>query len=130
MSVGDVLPGLDAFRREADRVAADVRVAGWAAAERSAQRVADAVRARVRVAAKARLRAAVRVVSDEAGRQFLVGFDGDSLRASGLNPMVPVWHEFGTENMTANPALGAAMAADRPKYLADSEAALQPILER
>ncbi len=130
MSVQDVLPGLPTFQRDADRVGTGVSAAGWGVAERTAQRVADGVRSRVRVAAQARLRAAVRVIPDQAKRQVSVGFDADALQAAGLNPMVPVWHEFGTEKKTANPALGNALAEARPQYLADLETALQPLLER
>lgn len=111
--------GREQFDRDAATVADAIENGTRAVANATAERVATGVRARVRTAARARLRTALKVVEDEAARQFLVGFDDATLFASGLFPMVPVWHEFGTNKKPANPAMADAIAAERQSYIND-----------
>lgn len=121
--------GRAGFEAEAANIAAALEVRPRAVASAAAQRIATGVRARVRAALRTRLRAAVRVVEEPGARQFVVGFDDDALFNSGLFPMVPVWHEFGTQYKTANPAVGDAFAEERPRYLAEMRQAVTDILE-
>lgn len=111
------LVGLSEFDRKAAEVAAAVESRAREVAQATTNRVAARIRERVRSAVQKRLVAAVTTSVDTAAKQFLVGFDDARLFASGLFPMVPVWHEYGTNKMTANPAVGDALAAERERYL-------------
>lgn len=122
--------GRDQFLRDAERIAADVEKGSRAVANATAERVATGVRSRVRTALRARLRAAVKVIEEAGARQFHVGFDDVALFSAGLFPMVPVWHEFGTNKMTANPAVGDALAAERQRYVNEMEQAIGSVLEK
>lgn len=123
------LIGREAFERTAAAVAASVEARARDVAQETTLRVAAGIRSRVRSKVRHRLAAAVKTGVDPAQRQFVVGFDDAALIASGLFPMVPVWHEFGTDKMTANPAVGDALAAERQRYLQEMEQAVGGVLE-
>jgi hypothetical protein len=118
------LIGLDTFKRQAAATAAAIRARARTAAQQTAARVAARVRSHVRVAS-GQLRDAVTVEEHAAEQTFAVGFKD----VAGRNPMVPVWHEFGTKDMAANPALGDALAAERGRYLAEMRAAIDSALQ-
>jgi hypothetical protein len=123
------LQGLDAFNRKADAIAAGVEARAREVAAATADRVGGGVRARVRHAARARLQAAVRVIEQAASKQFVVGFDDAALFASGLFPMVAVWHEFGTRFKSPNPAVGDALGAERARYISEMREAVTSELQ-
>lgn len=83
----------------------------------TAQRVMAGIRARVRFATGKHLRDNVAMTENTAGREFLVGFKDAAGGASG-HPMVPVWHEFGTKKLPANPSVHDAVNAEREAYVA------------
>lgn len=123
------LLGLSEFNGKAARVAVDVEARARGVAEGTSNRVATGIRARVRHKLQARLRSAVRVVEEPGATQFVVGFDDAALDASGLFPMVVVWHEFGTKYKSANPAVGDSLSAERGRYLNEMRQAVTPVLE-
>lgn len=122
--------GREQFESTAAQVAEDVSARARAVANATADRVVLGVRSRVRAAVQARLRAAVTKVEDAAGQRFLVGFDDAALFASGLFPMVPVWHEFGTKFKSPNPAVRDASQSERPSYVSEMEDAIGGVLEK
>jgi hypothetical protein len=122
------LIGLADFNRSADRTAAEVEVRARAAADAAAHRIGLATRLRVRSAVRKRLRLAVVVREEPSASQFVVGFDDQALIAAGLPAMTPIWHEFGTKEMTANPALGDAVTAERQRYPNELRAAITGVL--
>jgi hypothetical protein len=112
--------GIDDYKRGADRVAKAIVDRTRAVASRTAARVADGIRSRVRYKTGVHLRHNVVIQEDAAGRRFLVGFrDITADDATGRNPMIPVWHEFGTRKLAANPAVGNSYEAERPHYEAE-----------
>jgi hypothetical protein len=88
------------------------------------QRVRDLVRRR----ARGRLAAAVTIEEDRNAGEVRVGFP-DRL-PGGLNPMVPVWHEFGTFKMPANPALGRATEITRAEHDREMRQAIERIMRK
>lgn len=126
MSVEQQLP---AFRQQVAAIANAMEQRARHVAHMTAQRVGAGIRARVRFATGQHLRNNVTVVEDTGGRQFAVGFRDATAGASG-HPMMPVWHEFGTEKMAANPAVGDSVAAERSAYETQMRAALSDALQR
>lgn len=86
-------------------------------AHRRARAVREAIQRRVRVNTGA-MRDGVVIVDDSAHHQFRV----EPQDIPGRNPMVPVWHEYGTAKMPARPAYGPAIDESRPVFLAEVEA--------
>jgi HK97 gp10 family phage protein len=127
--LSEVLTGVDNLLRAADRAAKAVADQTRGVASKSAMRIANGIRSRVRVD-KGNLRSRVAVAVDPAKRQFLVGFPNitESDRA-GWIPMLPVWHEFGTRKMTANPAVQTASNAERGRYEAEMRQAIASALK-
>lgn len=115
------LEGLPQFNQRAAAVASGIENGCRHVAQTTAQRVFAGIRARVRFDTGKHLRDNVQMVEDSAGKQFIVGFRDATQGASG-HPMVPVWHEFGTEKLAANPAVGDSVAAERKAYEAQMKA--------
>lgn len=86
-------------------------------AHRRARAVRDAVQRRVRVDT-GKMRDAVVIVDNSANREFRV----EPADIPGRNPMVPVWHEFGTSKMAARPAYGPAIDESRTAFLTEVDA--------
>lgn len=121
--------GIDELNRRSERAAVEVERRTRAVAQRSAGRVADGIRARVRYKTGVNLRNNVVVQEDASTRQFLAGFrDVTADDATGRNPMIPVWHEFGTRHLTANPAVGNSYEAERPRYESEMRSAIEGAL--
>ena len=105
----------------AENVESDIK----AVAHRRAQAVHASAQRRLPTAgstptATGKMRAALMIVDDSAHKQFRVEV-GD---IPGRDPMVPVYHEFGTVGTFAQPFLRPAMDENRAGYLAEVEAAI------
>lgn len=114
--------GLDGLTRKAEQFESAVRERTHAVAQKCASRIAIGIRARVRKAFQGRLAASVTIEKNTEQRTYSVGFQDQ--RSDGLHVMVPVWHEYGTSKMAANPAVGDAFAAELPFYQAEMQAAV------
>lgn len=129
MAATDMLVGLQAWNAAPDQIARAIESGTHDVAQASTGRIADGIRARVHVHLQGRLRSAVHVVEESGAKQFDVGFDDQALIASGLPAMTPIWHEFGTVHMQANPAVGDSYAAEKPRYEHDMEAVITRVLD-
>ena len=109
---------LGAFQQGVDRAATRIEAELRAVAQRTAGRVKSGVVARMREAT-GKMKASVHVVEEADKRQFRV----EAADVPGRNPMVPVWHEFGTSKMPAQPAFGPALEEVRADYAREGEAA-------
>lgn len=105
--------------RAASRLEAELR----ALAQRTSARVQRGAQARVRVRT-GKMQQHIRVYEDPDKRQFRIQVDD----VAGRNPMVPVWHEFGTKHMSAQPAMGPALEEVRAEYARDGERTCETVL--
>lgn len=92
-------------------------------ASNTAARMRTGIQGRVRVRS-GRFRASIVIVEDADQKRFRV----EAADVAGRNPMVPVWQEFGTRKMGAQPAFGPAADAERAAYGRDGEAACARVL--
>lgn len=94
----------------------------------TAQRVMAGIRARVRFRT-GQLRNRVAMKENAAQREFVVGFL-DASEGGGDNAMLPVWQEFGTQKLRANPAVGDAVNAERGSYESQMRAVVGGAIEK
>jgi HK97 gp10 family phage protein len=92
-------------------------------AHRRALTVAEKARERVRVRT-GKTKAHIRVVENSAQHAFTVAVED----VEGRNPMVPVWIEFGTSKMAAQPFLGPAIDSSRGEFEREAAALLMSAL--
>lgn len=119
MSVTTTTDLLQGATRVASRLEAELR----ALAQRTATRVQVGAQARMRFRT-GQMRQHVRVYEDAEKRQFRIQVDD----VAGRNPMVPVWHEFGTNNMPAQPSMGPALEEVRSDYAREGERVCETVL--
>jgi HK97 gp10 family phage protein len=113
------------FLRGLERAAINVEADLKAAAGRRARAVQAAAQSRLprkgdTPYATGMMREHVVVVEDEARRQFRVEVED----IPGRDPLVPVYHEFGTVGTAAKPFLRPAVDENRDSYIADAERAV------
>jgi hypothetical protein len=108
----------DQLQAQSERVTTRLEAELRGVAARTAQRMKGGAQARVRVRTRA-TQTAIVVVEEADKRQFRVEVQD----VAGRNPMVPVWLEYGTSTLGAQPFMGPAADAERATYLAEGEAA-------
>jgi HK97 gp10 family phage protein len=115
-----VFRAFDGVAKAATQVEADIK----AVARRRATAVQAAARRRLPSRgdtpyATGTMKAHLVVVDDIAHKQFRV-----EVEETGRDPMIPVYHEFGTVGTPAHPFLRPALDENRDGYLAEAEAAI------
>lgn len=109
--------------QEADRTASRLETELRALAQRTSARVQRVAQARVRVRTR-QTQQHIRVYEDSDKRQFRIQVDD----VAGRNPMVPVWLEFGTSKLGAQPFMGPALEEVRGDYARDGERVCETVL--
>lgn len=113
------------FLSDLERAAVNVESDLKAAAERRAHAVKAGAQSRLpskgdTTYATGTMKAHVVVVDDSAHKQFRVEVED----VAGRDPLVPVYHEFGTVGTAAKPFLRPAVDENRDSYIKDAEAAV------
>lgn len=112
-----------AFRNQAAIIARmyavypDVVAAAKVAVRESAERIRDRTKDTVRVDTHFMQEHTEAFISAE-GLTFEVGWREAEFDAAGL-PFYPIYQEFGTVHMSANPALSNAYAEEKPRFQAE-----------
>jgi HK97 gp10 family phage protein len=119
------LDGSKQLEQQTARVTSRLEAELRTVARNTAGRMKTGAQARVRVRT-GQTKTRIVVVEQADKKQFSVEVED----IPGRNPMVPVWIEFGTRKMPAQPFMGPAADAERDQYRADGEAACARVLEQ
>lgn len=114
------------FLKGVERAAVDVEADLKAAASRRAKAVHAVAHDRLPAKGETKYATGVMrdhlvIVDDSAHQQFRVEVSD----IPGRDPMVPVYHEFGTVGTAARPFLRPAVDENRDSYIRDAEAAVE-----
>jgi len=113
--------GISDLRAARHRAGARLEAALRQTARTTAGKIRTGAQARVRVGT-GQTKAAIRIVEGHGQVRVEVA------DVPGRHPMVPVWLEFGTSKMPAQPFMGPALDAERAAYARAGEAANAKVL--